>query len=265
LEFLDSLLLNFSKKGSTNPSDYSGGRTATDLTEYINKEAGSRARIVKAPSAVTVLDPSNFDAIALDPKKDVFVEFYAPWCGHCKSLAPTWEKLATAFKNEPNVVIANVDADKHKDVGSKFGVSGFPTLVFLSKEDKDGEEKYNGARELAALVAHVNSVAGTHRTESGRLDDTVGRFEPLDELAKKFMTSPSERVAIQTAAETEGERLGENAVWYSKFMKVISKKGDDWVSTEATRLSGLLDGDNISADKVDEFTIRKNVLAAFSQ
>jgi len=249
--------LKFFKKGSKTPSDYSGGRSASDITDFVNKEAGARGRIVKAPSAVTVLDPSNFDSIALDPTKDVFVEFYAPWCGHCKSLAPTWEKLAAAFKNEPNVVIANVDADKHKDLGSKFGVSGFPTLVFLTRESKNGDEKYNGARELSALIDHVNSVAGTHRTEKGRLDDKVGRYEPLDELARKFMTTPAERDAIIKAAETEGEKLGEHALWYSKFMKVIAKKGEDWVSTENTRVSGMLDGSSLSSDKVDEFTVRK--------
>jgi len=255
--------LKFFKKGSTSPSDYNGGRSSNDITDFINKEAGTRGRIAKAPSAVTVLDPSNFDSIALDPTKDVLVEFYAPWCGHCKSLAPIWEKLANAFKNEPNVVIANVDADKHKDLGSKFGVSGFPTLVFLTKNAKSGENKYNGPRELSNLVSHVNSETGSHRTEKGRLDDKVGRYESLDELAKKFLTSPSERDSIQQEADKESQSIGEHAEWYGKFMKIIVKRGDEWVDTEKTRLSGLLDGDNLSADKVDEFTIRKNILSAF--
>jgi protein disulfide-isomerase A6 len=130
--------LKFFKKGSTEPEDYNGGREAADIVEYVNKQAGSRARIAKAASAVTVLSPENFDSFVLDPTKEAFVEFYAPWCGHCKRLTPIWEKLAGVFKGDSNVVIANVDADAHKDLGSKYGVTGFPTLIYFSKTDKSG-------------------------------------------------------------------------------------------------------------------------------
>jgi len=146
--------LKFFKKGSTEPTDYSGGREAADIIDFVNKEAGTRARISKPASAVTILTPLNFESVVLDSTKDVFVEFYAPWCGHCKQLAPTWEKLAAIYKYEPNVVIANVDADAHRDIGTKYDVSGFPTLVYYSKDDKKGE-RYNGGRELASLIEHV--------------------------------------------------------------------------------------------------------------
>lgn len=54
-------------------------------------------------------------------------------CGHCKSLAPTWEELADAFAKTPSVVIASVDADAHKSLGGRFGVTGFPTLKYFPK------------------------------------------------------------------------------------------------------------------------------------
>ncbi|KAH9306170.1 hypothetical protein KI387_010574, partial [Taxus chinensis] len=103
-------------KGSLEPKDYKGGRTAEDLAEFINTEEGTRVKVAAPLSDVVVLSPENFDSVVLDESKDVLVEFYAPWCGHCKSLAPIYEKVATAFRLEKDVVIANIDADKYKDL-----------------------------------------------------------------------------------------------------------------------------------------------------
>jgi len=180
--------LKFFPKGSTTPEDYDGGREANDIIEFINKKTGSRAKVSKAPSDVVVLDSTNFDKVVLDSSKDVLVEFYAPWCGHCKKLAPTWEKLASVYKNENGVVIANIDADKNGDVGTKYGVSGFPTLKFYPKDNKAGVA-YEGGRELSDFVNYINEKTGTKRTESGKLDETFGRVSALDDIASAFLSS----------------------------------------------------------------------------
>lgn len=62
----------------------------------------------KAPSAVVDLTLDTFDSLAMDPAKHVLVEFYAPWCGHCKSLAPVYSKLGKVFEAESRVVVAKV-------------------------------------------------------------------------------------------------------------------------------------------------------------
>jgi protein disulfide-isomerase A1 len=78
---------------------------------------------------VTVVVGKNFDSVVLDDSKDVLLEVYAPWCGHCKALAPTWEKLAKRFRSVDSVVIAKMDgtANEHE----KVNVRGFPTLLFF--------------------------------------------------------------------------------------------------------------------------------------
>jgi protein disulfide-isomerase A6 len=124
------------KGDGSKPEVYSGPRDLNGMQNYIKEMSGAIGNVKPPPpSAVTQLTSSNFDALILDPKKDAFVEFYAPWCGHCKNLAPVWEKLAETFQNEPNCIIGQMDADKpdNKGVATKYGVSGFPTLVVSSK------------------------------------------------------------------------------------------------------------------------------------
>ncbi|XP_062500839.1 uncharacterized protein LOC134178068 [Corticium candelabrum] len=256
--------LKFFPKGSTEPEDYSGGRSADDVINFINSKAGTRAKIKKAASAVVDLDPSNFDKIVKDESNDVLVEFYAPWCGHCKALTPKYEKVGAAYKNEPNCVVARLDADGHRSIGEKYGVSGFPTIKFFPKDNKDGEE-YNGDREEKDFVEFLNKKCGTHRLISGALDSSAGLVEELNELAKKFMAEENNRDSImeQASAVADGHASKQDATYYVKVMKKIQEKGTEFVTSEVSRIERLLGG-SVSANKADEFTKRKNVLNQFS-
>jgi len=124
------------KKGDE-PTEYQGGRTADDIINFIKENANAKPK--KASSSVVVLTNKNFDQVVKDPTKHVLVEFYAPWCGHCKHLAPDYEKVANAYKNEKDVVIANFDADNaaHKEIAARYGVTGYPTLKWFSKSNKE--------------------------------------------------------------------------------------------------------------------------------
>ena len=115
---------------------------------------------VNAGSAVIDLIPDNFDKVILQSGKPALVEFFAPWCGHCKTLAPIYEELAQKFAfAEDKLSIAKVDADEHKSLGKRFSVHGFPTLKwFDGKSDKP--EDYQGDRDLESLAAFVAEKTG---------------------------------------------------------------------------------------------------------
>eukprot|EP01094_Clydonella_sp_ATCC50884_P022101 TRINITY_DN5010_c0_g1_i1.p1 TRINITY_DN5010_c0_g1~~TRINITY_DN5010_c0_g1_i1.p1 ORF type:complete len:478 (+),score=195.74 TRINITY_DN5010_c0_g1_i1:32-1465(+) len=108
---------------------------------------------------VTTLVHANFDDYVKDGN-NVFIKFYAPWCGHCKTLAPIWEELGEKFAANENTIIAKLDATANF-VDERFDVKGFPTLVFIGADGT--EERYNGERDLEALVAFVEQkTAGEH-------------------------------------------------------------------------------------------------------
>lgn len=253
-------------KGSLEPKKYEGPRSVEALAEYVNSEAGTSVKIAAIPSNVVVLSADNFDEIVLDKTKDVLVEFYAPWCGHCKNLAPTYEKVASAFKLENDVVIANVDADKHKDVGEKYGVSGFPTLKFFPKSNKAGED-YEGGRDLDDFVNFINEKAGTRRDSKGQLTDKAGVVDSLDALVKEFVSAGSdEKKAIYSKLEEEASKLEGSAARYGKIYLKAAKsqidKGADYAQNEIQRLERILKK-AISAAKGDELTLKKNILSTF--
>jgi protein disulfide-isomerase A6 len=113
-----------------------------------------------ANSEVIDLIPSNFDKIVLSGKP-ALVEFFAPWCGHCKSLAPVYEELAQnfAFAKADKLTIAKIDADREKSLGTRFGIQGFPTIKFFDgKSDKP--EEYNGGRDLESLTEFLTKKTG---------------------------------------------------------------------------------------------------------
>ncbi|XP_058213962.1 probable protein disulfide-isomerase A6 isoform X2 [Rhododendron vialii] len=254
-------------KGSLEPKKYEGARSAEALVEFVNNEGGTNVKIAAIPSSVVVLTPDNFDELVLDETKDVLVEFYAPWCGHCKSLAPTYEKVASAFKLEEDVIIANLDADQHKDLAEKYGVSGFPTLKFFPKGNKAGED-YDGGRDLDDFVNFINENCGTSRDAKGQLTDKAGIIETLDALVKEFVTASSEeKKTVYGRMEEEVEKLKGSAARYGKIYLKAAKscleKGADYANNEVQRLERMLKK-TISAAKADDFTLKKNVLSAFA-
>ncbi|KAJ7008221.1 protein disulfide-isomerase A6 [Populus alba x Populus x berolinensis] len=259
--------LQWFPKGSLEPKKYEGPRTAEALAEFVNNEGGSNVKIAAVPSSVAVLTADNFNDIVLDENKDVLVEFYAPWCGHCKNLAPTYEKVATAFKSEEDVVVANLDADKYKDLAEKYGVSGFPTLKFFPKGNKAGEE-YEGGRDLDDFVAFINEKAGTSRDGKGQLTSKAGIVESLDVLVKEFVAAgDDEKKAVFSRIEEEVEKLkgstARHGKIYLKAAKTCMVKGADYAKNEIERLQRMLEK-SISPAKADEFTLKKNILSTFA-
>ena len=103
--------------------------------------------------AIAVND-SNFNEIVIKSDKPVLVDFWAPWCGPCRVIAPIVEELAAEY--EGKAVITKCDVDNSSEVPVKYGIRNIPTLLFF----KNGEvvDKIVGSTSKASIVAKINSL-----------------------------------------------------------------------------------------------------------
>ncbi|AED97362.1 PDI-like 1-4 [Arabidopsis thaliana] len=115
---------------------------------------------------VVVIKERNFTDV-IENNQYVLVEFYAPWCGHCQSLAPEYAAAATELK-EDGVVLAKIDATEENELAQEYRVQGFPTLLFFV----DGEHKpYTGGRTKETIVTWVKKKIGPGVYNLTTLDD----------------------------------------------------------------------------------------------
>ncbi|EFN85405.1 protein disulfide-isomerase [Harpegnathos saltator] len=130
---------------------------------------------------VKVLVGTNFHEIVYNKEKDVLVEFYAPWCGHCQQLAPIYDQLGEKYKDNDKLVIAKMDATANELEDVK--ITSFPTLTLYKKETNEAVE-YNGERTLEELSKFVESggeydQAPTDEAQEEDEDDDVPRKDEL--------------------------------------------------------------------------------------
>jgi len=154
---------------------------------------------------VLTLDHSNFtDTIS---KHDfIVVEFYAPWCGHCKKLAPEYEKAALVLSSQdPPVVLAKFDAsdEKNKALAQDFEIQGFPTIKILRNKGKDAQE-YKGPRDFEGIVDYLMKQSGPASLEIKSREDASGLIDD-----KKI-------VVVGVFPEFSGEK-------YENFLAVAEK------------------------------------------
>ncbi|XP_015692131.1 protein disulfide isomerase-like 1-2 [Oryza brachyantha] len=123
--------------------------------------ADAESAAVELQEAVLALDAGNFsEVVAQHPF--IVVEFYAPWCGHCKELAPEYEKAASGLRNnDPPVVLAKVDAydERNKELKDKFGVYSYPTIKIIKNEGSD-VRAYGGPRDADGIVEYLKKQVG---------------------------------------------------------------------------------------------------------
>jgi protein disulfide-isomerase A1 len=132
---------------------------------------------------VTVVVGSTFESIVKDPSKDVLLEVYAPWCGHCKTLAPIYSKLAKRFAGVDSVVIAKMDGTENEHPEAE--ASGYPTLLFFPAQEGAAAVKYEGARELKDMTKFLKANAKVAFELPKKADKAAAKEAAAEEAAEE--------------------------------------------------------------------------------
>jgi len=186
---------------------------------------------------VPSLTPDNYDSVT--DGKTVFIKFFAPWCGHCKKMAPDWEKLSGEWEGHAVGLIAEVDCTADgKPLCDANGVRGFPTLKY---GDPSSLEDYQGGRDYAALAKFATENLKPVCSPSNLdLCDDDKKKEIADLMAKsdEDLTAAieAEEKKLEEAEETfksEVEKLQKT------YQELMEKKDADIAAVKAAGL-GLM-------------------------
>ncbi|KAL6255752.1 hypothetical protein P5V15_012995 [Pogonomyrmex californicus] len=167
--------LKFYKAGEIKGVKFRGTRDLPTLTSFINDQLGSSMTQDTAPSppeAVNGLLELTEDTFEKHVSSGHhFVKFYAPWCGHCQKLAPTWDELANSLRNDDAVSISKIDCTQHRSICGQFDIKGYPTLLWI--DDGKKIDKYTGQRTHEELKAYVSLMLGKNADESSQKSENT--------------------------------------------------------------------------------------------
>lgn len=153
-----------------------------NLTPYVKSEP--IPKVNDQPVKVVVAD--NIDDIVFNSGKNVLLEFYAPWCGHCRKFALILEEIAVSLQDDQDIVIAKMDGTVN-DIPTDFTVEGYPTIYFYSSSGN--LLSYDGARTAEEIISFINENRGPKAGAAAAVDEKT----QIDAVEEE-VTSSSEPV-----------------------------------------------------------------------
>lgn len=229
---------------------YDGGMSYESLGEWTRRYTKIQGNYIH----LDVLSPNNrtFHQL-LDEKKCVFVMFHKPKCKNCEHYLESLADIGQAFKNEDNVSICEIDADKYKSFMFDYSIRKYPEFdLFVDGKRKIYEDEFT----VENIIDYINDFCGTFRSQGGELNTEVGLIDDATPIVEDFMLrkSPNYINDMKSIPGTE---------FYIEVMKNIIEKGINYLFSETERLSTIIMEKSTSQSVRDKLKIKYNILSLF--
>jgi len=153
-----------------------------------------------AASDVHDLTKDTFDPFVKDHDL-VLAEFFAPWCGHCKALAPEYEEAATSLKDK-EIELAKIDCTSEEELCKSYGVEGYPTLKVF--RGKDNVQPYAGPRKADAIISYMTK-QGLPSVSLLSNTDALEEFKTADKVVLVGFFAADDKTSNTTFGEVADE------------------------------------------------------------
>ena len=184
-----------------------------------------------------------FDAAVPHATRSAFVLFYAPWCGHCKALKPTWSQFAAKHKDSKELLVAEVDCTDSKGgeaICERYDVEGFPTIKYFDAGESEPED-FEDERGIEALEAFAKEMANSckpsqlelcsaeekaiiasHRalSEDDRAAELAKLMAPLEAAEAELATIEAQIEELEEKQEEAEERVDDLKKEHAKEIKL---------------------------------------------
>uniref|UniRef100_A0A0K2TFG6 Protein disulfide-isomerase n=1 Tax=Lepeophtheirus salmonis TaxID=72036 RepID=A0A0K2TFG6_LEPSM len=221
LIFFTSISSSVLAGGDDGPGDPDFSANDGDLESDVNPMEVPKGNYnILEIDGVKVLNRDTF-AHFIKPKDIVLVEFYAPWCGHCKTLEPEYAKAAQILQKD-GIPLAKVDATKEASLAKEYMIQGFPTLILFKKGEK--VEQYDGQRTTKDIVEYMKKQSDPNYKPPPSVvvvltTDNFTKYIKNEKLTLAMFYAPWCKHCKQVEPEIEGA-AAELKEWGIKIVKV---------------------------------------------
>ena len=219
---------------------YEGERTEDALRRWAYLQMG-RAVPGEESTQSLLLTEANFDSEVVESGRSVFVQFFAPWCGHCKKMGPAWESLAAHYEGRKDVTIAKLDGSRYGSIMKDYATSGFPSLLFFPAKDAAHPVVYGQSRTLEAMRSFVDARLKLEPEASkGAAAAAVATGGALGTAGKVFEFSDKTFQSFKDAAMSGKATQAALVMFYAPWCGHCKKIAPDYVAL-AAQLSNKFD------------------------